>query len=225
MDFWFLVLVIPAMLLSLAAQSGVNSAYKKYARIASSRGLTGRDAAEMILRNNGIYNVRIEPIRGNLTDHYSPKEQVIRLSEGVYDSTSIAAVGIASHEAGHAVQHNVGYAPIKVRNAIIPVVNIGSSLAFPLILVGLILSLPMLMNLGVIFFSFTTVFQLVTLPVEFNASSRAIQSIESNGVLVGEELNGAKSVLRAAAMTYVAALAVSFAQLLRFFLLTRNRRR
>lgn len=225
MDYWFLILIVPAMLLSLAAQAGVNSAYKKYSRIASSGGMTGRDAAEMILRNNGIDNIRIEPISGNLTDHYSPREQVIRLSEGVYSSASIAAVGIAAHEAGHAVQHHVGYAPIKIRNAVIPVANIGSTLAFPLILIGLFLSSVGLMDLGVILFSFTTIFQLVTLPVEFDASSRAIRAIEANGALAGEELSGAKSVLRAAAMTYVAALAVSFAQLLRLFFLTRGNRR
>lgn len=225
MDFWFLILVIPAMILSLAAQAGVNSSYKKNARIFSSRGMTGREAAEMILRNNGIYDVRIEPVSGSLTDHYSPREQVIRLSEGVYDSSSVAAIGIASHEAGHAVQHHVGYVPIKIRNAVLPVANIGSMLAFPLIVIGFLLSSFLLLDLGVIFFSFTTLFQLITLPVEFNASSRAVKAIEANGVLYGEELNGAKSVLRAAAMTYVAALAVSFAQLLRFFFLTRSNRR
>lgn len=224
MDFWFLILVVPAMLLSLAAQGAVNSSYRKYSGLSSSRGITGREAAEMILRSNGIYNVRVEPVRGNLTDHYSPREQVIRLSEGVYDSSSIAAIGIASHEAGHAVQHHVGYVPIKIRNAVVPVANIGSTLAFPLILIGFILSSALLLDLGVIFFSFTTLFQLVTLPVEFNASSRAVQAIETNGALYEQELSGAKKVLRAAAMTYVAALAVSFAQLLRFFLMTRNRR-
>lgn len=212
------------MLLSLAAQGAVNSSYRKYSGLSSSRGITGREAAEMILRSNGIYNVRVEPVRGNLTDHYSPREQVIRLSEGVYDSSSIAAIGIASHEAGHAVQHHVGYVPIKIRNAVVPVANIGSTLAFPLILIGFILSSALLLDLGVIFFSFTTLFQLVTLPVEFNASSRAVQAIETNGALYEQELSGAKKVLRAAAMTYVAALAVSFAQLLRFFLMTRNRR-
>ena len=225
MDFWFLILVIPAMILSLAAQAGVNSSYKKYATLFSSRGMTGREAAEMILRNNGIYDVRIEPVSGSLTDHYSPREQVIRLSEGVFDSSSVAAIGIASLEAGHAVQHHVGYAPIKIRNAVLPVANIGSMLAFPLIVIGFLLSSFLLLDLGVIFFSFTTLFQLITLPVEFNASSRAVKAIEANGVLYGEELNGAKSVLRAAAMTYVAALAVSFAQLLRFFFLTRSNRR
>ena len=222
-DSWFILLVLPALILSLIAQAGVNSAYKKYSQVRSLRGMTGRDAAETILRSNGIYDVAIEPIKGNLTDHYDPKAHVIRLSEGVYASASIAAVGIAAHEAGHAVQHNVGYAPIKIRNAVLPAANLGSMLAFPLILIGLFLQMFFLMDLGVVFFGATTLFQLVTLPVEFNASSRALHAIDAGGVLGSDELKGAKSVLRAAAMTYVAALAVSFAQLLRFFMMTRRR--
>ena len=184
----------------------------------------GREITERILRNNGISDVRIEPIRGNMTDHYDPRDKVIRLSEGVYNSNSVAALGIAAHETGHAVQHNVGYTPIKVRNMVLPVAQLGSTLGVPLILIGFIFNFSFLVTAGIIFFAFAVLFQLVTLPVEFNASSRAIQSLESGYILDDDELSGAKKVLRAAAMTYVAALAVSLAQLLRLILISGRRR-
>ena len=181
-------------------------------------GMTGRDAAMQVLRSGDVPDVHIEQTQGNLTDHYDPRKKVIRLSQSVYASTSVAALGVAAHEAGHAIQHHTGYGPLKLRNAIIPITNIGSNLAMPLILLGLIFSLQILVELGIIFFGLVTVFQLVTLPVEFNASARALRCLESYA-LSPDELAGARRVLRAAAMTYVAALAVSLANLLRLFLL------
>mgnify|MGYP004661564305 FL=1 len=220
-------LMILAMLFAGWAQINVKTTFSKYSRISNSAGMTGFDAARKILDANGLYNIRIEQIAGELTDHYDPKAGVIRLSSGVYGSTSAAAIGVASHEAGHAVQHAVGYFPIKVRTAIIPICNIGSTLAWPLILLGIILSFPDLAMLGVAFFSLATVFQLVTLPCEFNASARAMEALRNDGRLNSSDLAAASKTLRAAALTYVAALAVSLLNLLRIIAMVNgnNRRR
>lgn len=229
----FYILLLPAVLLALIASASVNSTFRKYGKVLSSRRITGAEAAERVLRASGVSSVRIERISGDLTDHYDPKSNVIRLSESVYGSTSVAAIGVACHEAGHAIQHDVGYLPIRLRNAIVPVTNVGSKLAMPLILIGLLFGTTSLFfanvaYLGVACFALSTVFQLITLPTEFNASRRALEAIEREGLLGNGEIAGARKVLRAAAMTYVAALAVSLVQLLRFFLLvsgsTRRRR-
>lgn len=225
-DTWYLILVLPAIIISLIASANVNSTFKKYSKVASLRGTTGADAARRVLEANGVFGVQIERVSGNLTDHFDPRTNTIRLSDGVYASTSVAAVGVAAHEAGHAVQYAESYAPMKLRSAIIPITNIGSNLAMPLVLLGIILSMPLLADIGILAFSFSTLFQLVTLPVEFNASSRAIKAIE--GFADDEsEVKSAKKVLRAAAMTYVAALAVSLANLLRLIMIVggNNRRR
>lgn len=220
-------LMILAMLFAGWAQINVKTTFSKYSRVSNAAGMTGFDAARKILDANGLYSVRIEQVAGELTDHYDPKAGVIRLSSGVYGSTSAAAVGVASHEAGHAVQHAVGYFPIKVRTAIIPICNIGSTLAWPLILLGIILSFPDLANIGVAFFSLATLFQLVTLPCEFNASARAMQALRNDGRLNESDLSAASKTLRAAALTYVAALAVSLLNLLRIIAMVNgnNRRR
>jgi len=224
-DLTYIIFVIPAMLLALGAQLMVKSAYNKYSKVYSARRITGEMAARAVLRENDVSGVRIDGIAGEMTDHFDPSSNIIRLSEGVLDRTSIAAVGIAAHEAGHACQYAKGYAPMKLRSAIIPVTKIGSTLSWPLLLIGLFLNSQMLVDIGILFFGTATLFQLVTLPVEFNASRRAIAAIESAGVLSEEELPGAKKVLRAAALTYVAALAVSLAQLLRLLVLFGGRRR
>ncbi|MBM6918243.1 zinc metallopeptidase [Intestinimonas butyriciproducens] len=223
-DYYYLVLVMPAILFALWAQAQVSGTFEKFSKVRTMRGLTGAQAAEAVLRAGGVYDVRIERIHGNLTDHFDPRAKVIRLSDSVYDSPSVAAVGVAAHEAGHAVQHAQDYFPIKVRSAIIPVTQVGSSLALPLIIIGLVLSSLNLVYLGIAFFGLSTVFQAVTLPVEFDASRRAIATLGSEGLLSQEELPGAKKTLRAAALTYVAALAVSLAQLLRLLLLFGGRR-
>ncbi|MDD6062473.1 MAG: zinc metallopeptidase, partial [Oscillospiraceae bacterium] len=202
----------------------VKSTYSKMSRIRNSRNLTGAQAAARVLYEHGITNVRIERVAGTLSDHYDPRSNVIRLSEGVYDSASVAAVGVACHEAGHAVQHAQNYAPIKIRNAIIPVCNIGSTIGLPLAFIGLILDFGFLFWLGILLYGLVALFQFVTLPVEFNASRRALQAIESTGMLSGDEYKNARKVLTAAAMTYVAALAVSIANLLRLILRANNRR-
>lgn len=224
-DYYYIILVVPAMLLSLAVQAWVKGAYRKYSRVNNARRLTGAEAAEAVLRSYGINNVRIEAVRGNLTDHYDPRSNVIRLSEGVFDSTSVAAVGIACHEAGHAAQHAENYAPIKVRNTILPVANIGSSGGIMLAVLGLVWGLDVLVLIGIVLFMFVVLFQLVTLPVEFDASARAMCVIGDSGLLSDEEKKGARKVLTAAAMTYVAALIVSIASLLRLILRAQNRRR
>ena len=231
-DWTYLVLVLPCVLLSLWASNRVNSAFKKYSKHYSMRRLTGAQAAQRVLAANGVSGVRIERISGNLTDHYDPRTNVIRLSDSVHDSTSVAAIGVACHEAGHAVQYAVNYAPIKFRAAIIPVTNFGSKLAMPLILAGILLSAMgglsyTLVYLGIACFGLSLVFQLVTLPVEFNASRRAMEAIRNTGLLTAEEQQGARKTLSAAAMTYVAATAVALAQLLRLLALygRSNRRR
>ena len=223
-DMWYIILVLPAVIFSLIASAGVKGTFNKYSKVASKRGTTGADAARAVLSANGVTGVRIEQVSGNLTDHFDPKTNTIRLSDSVYSSHSVAAVGVAAHEAGHAVQYAEAYAPMKVRAAIIPATNIGSMLAMPLIILGIALSAPALAYLGIAAFGLSTVFQLVTLPVEFNASRRAIKAID--GFAADEsEVKGAKSVLRAAAMTYVAALAVSLASLLRLILIVGGGRR
>lgn len=223
-DWLYIVLVLPPMIFAMWASFKVNSTFKKYSVIPTVRGITGAEAARRILFENGVYDVRIEHVGGNLTDHYDPKGKVLRLSDATYSNTSAGAVGVAAHEAGHAIQHAKNYIPLKLRNAIVPVTNIGSRLAFPLILVGILLSAvapyyAYIAYAGVACFGLVTLFQLLTLPTEFNASKRAIRCIRDAGVLEKSEIKGAKKVLTAAAMTYVAALAVSFAQLLRFFLM------
>lgn len=230
LDWTYVVLVLPCLLLSLLASANVNSTFKKYSTQLSIRRITGADAARRVLSANGVSDVRIEPIRGNLTDHFDPRSNVIRLSENVYGSTSIAAIGVACHEAGHAVQYAREYVPMKVRAAIIPVTNFGSRLAMPLILLGLVFSYlsyfgDTLVYLGIACFGLSVVFQLVTLPVEFNASRRAVQTIDSAGLLTEEEQRGAKKTLRAAAMTYVAATAVALSQLLRLLVIFGGNRR
>ena len=218
-DYYYIILVVPVIIASLVIQAKLKSTYAKYSKIRNMRNITGAQAAQMVLGYYGIRDVAIEHISGNLSDHYDPKAKVIRLSDGVFNGSSIAAVGVACHEAGHAAQHAEAYAPIKVRNLILPVCNIGSTLSMPLLLIGMVLSLEPLVWIGIGFFSFVALFQLVTLPVEFNASKRALSVIESNGLLSFEEKNGASKVLKMAAMTYVAALATSVAQLLRLILM------
>ena len=229
-DWTYVYLVLPCLLLSLWASAHVNSTFRRYSKQRSQRGLTGADAAARVLAANGVRGVRIEHISGNLTDHYDPRTNVIRLSDNVYGSTSTAAIGVACHEAGHAVQYAQSYAPIKLRAAIIPLTNFGSKLAMPLILLGLLLSsLGRMSNffiyLGIACFGFSLVFQLVTLPVEFNASRRALAAIEQTGILTDEERAGARKTLTAAALTYVAATAAALAQLLRLLVLFGGRNR
>lgn len=229
-DMTYIAIVLPCIILSLIASASVNSTFRRYSNQFSARGLTGAQAAQQVLQNNGVNGVAIERVHGNLTDHYDPKSNVIRLSDNVYSSTSTAAIGVACHEAGHAVQYAHNYGPIKLRAAIIPVTNFGSKLAMPLILLGIVLSYVgnfsyTLVYLGIACFALSLVFQLITLPVEFNASRRAMKAIETGGILTQEEQAGARKTLRAAAMTYVAAVAVSLAQLLRLVLLFGGRRR
>ena len=215
MDYYYLILVLPAVLYALWALIRINSVIAIYSKIQNQSGLTGRDTAELILKSNGIGHISVNHISGNLTDHYNPKSDIINLSDQVYNSSTQASVGVAAHEAGHAIQHSTGYLPIKIRTAIITITTIGSQISWPLILIGLVLGWANLAIIGVALFSLTALFQLVTLPVEFNASNRALKSLENSGRFSNEELDGAKKVLRAAALTYVAALAVSVAQLLR----------
>lgn len=228
-DTTYIIYVLPAVIFAMWASSHVNSTFAKYSKQYNARHLTGAQAARFVLDRNGCRDVRIERVSGNLTDHYDPRTNVIRLSDSVYDSTSSAAVGVACHEAGHAIQYAENYAPIKLRAAIIPVTNIGSRLAVPLIILGLALCAMEpawigISYLGIACFGLSTIFQLLTLPTEFNASNRAIVAIESGNLLMGDELDGAKKVLKAAALTYVAALAVSLMQLLRLILLVNRRR-
>lgn len=232
-DWTYVVLVLPCLILSMWASANVNTTFKKYSGQLSSRRITGAEAAQRVLMANGVQGVKIQRISGNLTDHYDPRTNVIRLSDNVYDNTSTAAIGVACHEAGHAVQYAQSYAPIKLRAAVIPVTNLGSKLAMPLILIGLLLSYLgnfsyMLVYAGIACFGLSLVFQLVTLPVEFNASRRALAAISSGNLLTEEEQKGARKTLTAAALTYVAATATALAQLLRLLVLfggRGNRRR
>ena len=218
----YLIFILPALLLSLYAQAKVKGTYAKYGKMYHKKGLTGAMAARMILDQNGLQHVKIEHIAGNLTDHFDPRTNVVRLSDSVYGSGSVAAVGVAAHECGHAVQYAQSYTPMKIRGAIIPITNIGSTLSIPLFFLGLLFSIPSLVLVGIGLFALVAVFQLVTLPVEFNASSRALKTLEASNYLSLEELGGAKRVLSAAAMTYVAALIMSIAQLLRLIFIARR---
>lgn len=220
----YIVLVLPALLFSMWAQHMVTSNFKKYSRIQTAKGITGADAAREVLRGAGVTNVRIERVSGSLTDHFDPRDNVIRLSEPVCDVQSVAAVGVAAHEAGHALQYAKGYAPMKLRAAIIPVTSIGSKLSVPLVLLGLFLNFSGLINFGILLFGAVVLFQLITLPVEFNASARAIKILGESGMLDSIELPGAQKVLSAAAMTYVAALATSLAQLLQLISMAQRKR-
>lgn len=222
----FLVLI--GVLLSLWAQGRVTSTFGKYSRVRSRTGMTGAEAARRLLNSQGIYDVTVRQVAGNLTDHYDPRTKVVNLSESVYNATSVAAIGVAAHECGHAMQHNEGYAPLQFRSALVPAANFGSRLSWPLILIGVIfggLGSP-LVQIGILMFTLAVLFQLVTLPVEFNASNRAVKLLDSQGILAGDEVNGTRKVLGAAALTYVAAAATSILQLLRLIILFggRNRR-
>ena len=219
-----MLIVLPALIFTVWAQINVDSTFKKYSKINVSRRMTGYDSARRILDANGLYDVRIERIHGHLTDHYDPRANVIRLSDSVHDSYSAAAIGVAAHEAGHAVQHAVGYTPIKIRQTIIPVTRIGSGLSMPLFIIGLFMALPALMYVGIAFYSLALLFQLVTLPVEFNASNRAMEALDSSGILSDDELKASRKVLTAAAMTYVAALATSLLSILRLLVIANRRK-
>ena len=221
----FLVLI--GVLLSLWAQNRVNSTFARYSRVRSFSGMTGAEAPRRLLNAQGIYDVTVQPVSGKLTDHYDPRTKVVKLSESVYNATSVAAIGVAAHECGHAMQHNEGYGPLRFRSALVPVANFGSQLSWPMILLGILfggLGSP-LVQVGILMFSLAVLFQLVTLPVEFNASSRAVRLLDSQGILSGEEVDGTRKVLKAAALTYVAAAAGSILQLLRLVILFGGRDR
>ena len=222
-----MILVLIGVLISLWAQGRVNSAFNRYSRVRSRTGMTGAEAAMRLLNSQGIYDVTVRPVSGNLTDHFDPRTKTVNLSESVYHATSVAAIGVAAHECGHAMQHNEGYAPLRFRSALVPVANFGSQLSWPLILIGVIfggLGSP-LVQIGILMFTLAVLFQLVTLPVEFNASSRAIRLLDSQGILSGDEVDGTRKVLSAAALTYVAAAAGSILQLLRLIILFGGRDR
>ena len=224
-DYYYLILVVPALLISFVAQINVKKAYSSMAKIPNSKRITGAEAARRVLAQYNINNVRIEMTQGKLTDHYDPRSNVIRLSPEVFSGISIASVGIACHEAGHAAQHAQSYAPIKIRNAVLPVANIGSSMGFTIAILGYFMGLDIIVNIGIILFSAVVLFQLITLPVEFNASSRALKVLNETNMLYDEEIPKARRVLRAAALTYVASLLVSVMSLIRLILRTNRRRR
>ena len=220
------ILVLIGVVISLWASAKVRSTYSKYSKVCSMSGLTGAQAAERILHSQGLYDVRIEHISGSLTDHYDPKNRVLRLSDAVYGSSSVAAIGVAAHECGHAVQDSEDYAPLRIRNSLVPVANFGTAAAWPIIVLGLIFgSSQFLVNLGILLFSLGVLFQLVTLPVEFNASGRAVQILGNTGILYGDEIGQTKKVLSSAALTYVAAAAASILSLLRLIILFGGRDR
>ena len=228
-DWTYIVLVMPALILAMAAQGKVSSTFNKYSRVQSHIGITGAEAARRIMEQNGIYDVSIERVSGNLTDHYDPSRKVLRLSDSVYSSSSIAAIGVAALETGHAIQHARNYAPLSLRSLMVPLANIGSRLSMPLILIGLLFSFASsmgntLITLGIIFFGLSVVFTIITLPVEFNASRRAIACLDESRILYSDEIDGAKKVLSAAAMTYVASTVVALANLLRLIVVFGNRR-
>lgn len=224
-DPYYIMLVLPALLFALYAQNRVQGTFNKYLRVANSRGLTGARIAREILDNQGLYDVKVEMVGGHLTDHYDPRAKVVRLSQHVYSGTSVAAVGVAAHETGHAIQHQISYAPLAFRNSLVPIASLGSRAAMPLAIFGLILGLEPLVNFGIILFSAVVAFQVITLPVEFNASGRALEILETRGFLSREELSPAKKVLNAAALTYVASAAVGIANLLRLLLISGRGRR
>ncbi len=223
-DYWYVILVVPALLVATYAQVKVQSAFKKYSQVGTRSGLSGAEASSLIQRQNGI-QIPIEQVRGSMTDHFDPRTNVIRLSETVCNVRSVAAIGVAAHETGHALQYEEGYGPIKLRAAIVPVTNFATSVSPIMIIVGLVASWQWLAMAGVAFFSLSVLFQLITLPVEFNASARALKALSAGGVLTAEELDGAKKVLSAAALTYVAALLVSLMNLLRLLLIVAGRGR
>ena len=227
--YWFwdstYILVILGAVLCAIASWNVSRTYKKFSKFNNGKGLAAEDVAALILHKAGIFDVKIERVRGSLTDHYSPREKVLRLSDNVYGSTSVAAIGVAAHECGHAIQHNVKYFPLKLRSASVPIANIGSKIYWPVIIIGLIFGYMEIAQIGVLLFSFVVLFQLITLPVEFNASKRALSVLSERKLLIGGELKGAEKVLRAAALTYVASLFSSILQLLRLILLTRGNKR
>ncbi|MDO4268682.1 MAG: zinc metallopeptidase [Eubacteriales bacterium] len=218
------ILVIIGALLSLWASARVNSTFKKYSRVRSMTGMTGAEAAERLLRSQGITDVTVRAVQGSLTDHYDPRTKTVNLSEAVYGQRSVAAIGVAAHECGHAIQDNVGYVPLKLRGAIVPAANIGSMLSWPMIVIGLIIGMTPFIQLGIWLFTLALAFQVITLPVEFNASARAVRLLDSQGILGGEEVRETRKVLGAAALTYVAAVAVSLLQLLRLLILFGGRR-
>jgi Zn-dependent membrane protease YugP len=224
-DYYYLTLVVPTLIFSIIAQILVKSTFSKYSKIHCSHSITGQDAALLLLKSNSINGVAIEQVRGSLTDHYDPGSKKLRLSEPVYGQPSIAAVGVAAHETGHAIQHAKGYGPLVLRSTLVPIANIGSSFGPWLAIAGLFLSLPFLIDIGLIFFAAAVVFYIVTLPVEFNASARALAMLRSGNVLTQEELSGVRKVLTAAALTYVASALTAIMSFLRLFLLSRGRRR
>ena len=222
-DIYYLILVVPTLILSMFAQIKVKSTFSKYSHVRSSRNISGRDAALLLLKVNSINDVAVEPVRGTLSDHYDPGSKKLRLSEPVFAQTSIAAVGVAAHEAGHAIQHARGYTPLVLRSTLVPVANIGSSIGPWMAIAGFFFQFPLLINLGIILFGAAVIFYIITLPVEFNASARALAILRSNNVLTKEELRGAKEVLTAAALTYVASALTAIMSLLRLVLLSRRR--
>lgn len=214
-----MILLLPAIVLAIWAQMRVKSAFNKYSQINSSQGITGAKVAEYLLQQNGVTDVQVEAVEGTLNDHYDPKSKKVRLSTQNYKSSSLAALAVSAHEVGHAIQHNKGYVPLQIRHSILPVTNLGSWAAFPLFFIGFLFQYPMLMDLGILFFAGVVIFHFVTLPVEYNASNRALAILENNGLLVSSEITGAKKVLNAAALTYVAATAVSLIHLIRLIIL------
>jgi len=224
-DYYYLVLVVPTIMLSMIAQIMVKSTFAKYSKVPCSKRITGQDSAALLLKANNIRDVKIEAVGGSLTDHYDPSSKVLRLSQPVYAQYSIAAVGVAAHETGHAIQHARGYGPLFLRSSLVPIANIGSMLGPYIAMAGIFLAMPMLLNIGIVLFGGAVLFYVITLPVEFNASARAIAILRSNNVLTKNELNGVKKVLTAAAMTYVASALTAMMSLLRLILLSRSRRR
>ena len=221
---WTMIFVIPGLLLGLWAQMRVSSAFKKYSAVHAHNGMSAEEVARSMLNRSGCGEVSVRTVSGNLTDHYDPRNNTLRLSDGVYGSTSVAAIGVAAHECGHAMQQHEGYAPLKLRSALVPVVNLGSNLYFPIFLLGLVFSWEPLLYVGIACFALTLVFALVTLPVEFNASGRAVSVLEEQGYLSRDEMDGARAVLNAAALTYVAAAISSLLQLVRLLIIARDRR-
>lgn len=217
-----MIILIPALIIAAWAQFNISSTFNKYSAVYSSRGYTGKDVTRMILDAYGLYDISIEMIGGKLSDHYDPQSRVVRLSRDVYAGTSIAAIGVAAHEVGHAIQHKEGYIPLKLRSALVPVANLGSNASWILFILGLIFSFKPLVTIGIVLFCATVLFQVVTLPVEFNASNRAIAVLDAKGILVGDEVKGARKVLNAAALTYVASVITAIAQLLRLIVLSRR---
>ncbi len=224
MDEYYILLVVPALIISMLAQFLVKSTFNKYSKIGSSKNMTGADVARNLLKANGIIDVQVMQVKGNLTDHYDPRNKVLRLSDATYGSTSVAAIGVAAHETGHAIQHDVKYGPLALRSSLVPVANIGSSAGPYIAVLGLFLGMSVIINIGLLMFAAAILFYLITLPVEFNASSRAIAALDSSGLLVGNELKSAKKVLNAAAMTYVASALVAVASFIRLLLIAGQRR-